>query len=69
MDWFLVGMVIAISVPFGICLWRILSVTVYLPWRDEELDRLRRTNRKVEAMAKEQSRHDRAMSCIWRNTR
>jgi len=69
MDWFSVGMVIAIAVPFGICLWQVLSVTVYLPWQDEELDRMRRTNRKVEAMAREQSRHDRAMSRIWSNPR
>lgn len=64
MDWFLVGMAISIVVLFGICLWQVLSATVDLPWQDEKLDRLRRTNRRLEAMARERRRHDRAMGRI-----
>jgi len=64
MDWFLVGMAIAIVVLFSLCLWQVLSATVDLPWQDEGLDRLRRTNRKLEARARERRRHDRAMRRI-----
>ena len=64
MDWFLVGMAIAIVVLFGICLWQALSAMGDLPWQDEGLDRLRRTNRKLEARARERRRHDRVMGRI-----
>lgn len=64
MEWFLVGMAIAIVVLFGFCLWLALSAMDCLPWQDEGLNRLRRINRKIEAKARENLRHQKVMRSI-----
>ena len=64
MDWFLVGMAIAIVVLFNFCLWQALSAMEALPWQDEDVARLRRINRKIEAKARENLRHEKVMRSI-----
>ena len=64
MEWFLVGMAIAIVVLFSLCLWQFLSAMEALPWQDEDVARLRRINRKIEAKARENLRHEKVMRSI-----
>lgn len=64
MEWFPIGMAIAIVVLFSLCLWQFLSAMEALPWQDEEVARLRRINRKIEAKARENLRHQKVMQSI-----
>ena len=63
---FLSGIAVAMVMIFGFVLWNAVAATTI---GDFSVSEKRQVNRKVEAMAREQRRHDRAMRRIRKRRR